>query len=90
MILASQETNDPVAARPIPRKMSYTMWLLGNNDGTVCLLKSTSRPSVGMQNRLCFPKKYGQSWRADKILCVGPAFENGVWTCQKERDDWKA
>lgn len=67
----------------------YTMWLLTRNDGTACLLKSATHPSVNAQNAFCFPEETGRTWVADNVACFGGVDENDFWSCAEEYGIWQ-
>ena len=69
-------------------EIKYTMWLLTRNDGTACLLKSATHPSVNAQNAFCFPEETGRTWVADNVACSGPVDENDFWSCAAEYGQW--
>jgi len=67
----------------------YTMWLLTRNDGTYCLLKSDTHPSVDAQNHFCFPEETGNTWVADNVACFGEVDWNDFWSCAEEYGIWQ-
>jgi len=72
---------------PLPESQ-YTMWLLTRNDGTACLLKSDTHPSVQVQKAYCFPEATNQSWVADNVVCSGRVDENDFWSCAAAYGAW--
>ena len=78
----------PFEQKPYQPAIKYTMWLLTRNDGTACLLKSDTHPSVEAQKAFCFPEETDRSWVADNVACFGGVDENDFWSCAAQYGQW--